>query len=342
LLLILALLLQAKVLLAFPVFPVPKQRTAASGRHFRPTSTAQPTTKPDLPSCNSLCPQLNGTRKPSRDGPLGRFHLRNRIRSLVRRWSTFVLRRRRRRNRRSKRAVPTVFDQSQEDKNGDDATFDFSSGVDEKSAFTDLENMDGIAEQEIVGIAPQRWAVAANTTNLSGVWKPIITPEFRKEYDDYLQKCGEGIIFRRAMLGAVGFLKEVVEQNDGGRELSIMGTTPIGGWKRVLIASGYNNSEHEQVVITTNTTAYEPIYSSFRDPDGDTVSVESWWQDNGRIHKSWLRGKPRVFGGEFESTRYLDGKNDELVCESVFHPPPDYNGDRFQPARMNWRFQRVK
>jgi len=177
----------------------------------------------------------------------------------------------------------------------------------------------------------QRWAVSANSTDLTGVWKPIVTPQFKQEYDEYLQKCGEGVIFRRALLGAIGFYKEVVQQE--GSELSITGTAPIGGWKRVLVASGYQNEDDHE--------PFEPVYSTFRDPDGDTVSVESWWQDNGRIHKSILRGKPRVKGGEFETTRYLeDGDNNVLVCEAVFHPPPNNDNGRFQPARVQWRFQR--
>jgi len=200
----------------------------------------------------------------------------------------------------------------------------------------------------------QRWAVAANTTDLSGIWKPIITPQFRKEYDEYLQKCGEGVVFRRAMLGAIGFSKEVIAQIDGGRSLCITGTTPIGQWRRVLVASGHDNDQ----ASSSSSSSFEPVYTSFQDPDGDTVTVESWWEDCGRRHKSWLRGKPRVLGGEFESTRYLleqppadesssssSSAHDVLVCESVFHPPPpslDNPSYRFAPARVEWRFQRHK
>ena len=188
---------------------------------------------------------------------------------------------------------------------------------------------------------PKRWAVASNETDLSGVWKPIVTPKFREEYDEYLRQCGEGIIFRRTMLGAIGFLKEVIEQKDRGRELSITGTTPIGRWKRTLIASGYDRDVTDKLPSSIESTLFEPVYSTFQDPDGDKVNAESWWEDNGRVHKSWLRGKPRVLGAEFESTRYLLGdNNDVLVCESTFHPPPNYDSNRFQPASLEWRFRR--
>lgn len=181
----------------------------------------------------------------------------------------------------------------------------------------------------------QRWAVAANTTDLSGTWKPIITPTFRQEYDNYLIHCGEGILFRRAMMGAIGFSREVIEQLDGGRELAITGTTPIGSWKRILIASGHSPNEDSRESL------FEPVFSSFQDPDGDRVTVESWWEDEGHKHKSWLRGKPRVLGGVFETTRYLENGSNSLICESIFHPPPGHD-DRFEEARVEWKFERSK
>lgn len=192
----------------------------------------------------------------------------------------------------------------------------------------DLE-LEGNAKESRTTKQPEgpRWAVA--TTDLSGVWKPIVTPAFKKEYDTYLKHCGEGLIFRKALVSAIGFGKEVYDQRNGGRELSITGSSPIGGWERVLVASGSDN----------DTSDYEPAYSVFKDPDGDTVQVEAWWENNGTVHKSWLRNKPLVLGGEFESTRYLlPDDNDILVCEAVFHPPA--NVTKFQKDSVEWRFRR--
>ena len=174
-----------------------------------------------------------------------------------------------------------------------------------------------------------RWAIS--TIDLSGTWKPIITPEFKKQYDTYLEHCGEGIFFRKALLAAIGIAKEVYEQRDHGRELSIKGITPINQWERTLRASGAEQDHPD----------YEPTFTSFRDPDGDTVEVEAWWEENGTVHRSMLRGKPRVKGGVFESRRYLLPEDDNvLVCESTFHPPTDLAGSKFQEDTVEWRFQR--
>lgn len=98
---------------------------------------------------------------------------------------------------------------------------------------------------------------------------------------------------------------------------------------RVLVAMGADE---------TSGGTYEPFYTQFKDPDGDSVQVEAWWEQDGTVHKSWLRNKPRVLGDELESTRYLESAN-VLVCESLFHPPPDSH-PKFQQARIVWRFQR--
>jgi hypothetical protein len=198
----------------------------------------------------------------------------------------------------------------------------YATSISEKDAYTQ-------ADQAVQSPNGARWAVASNTTDLSGSWRPIVTSAFKNEYDEYLQKCGEGFFFRRnLLLSVIGIATEKIDQRDNGRALSIAGETPIGrGWERVLVASGTDCDSDD----------YEPIFATFKDPDGDTVQVEAWWEENGTVHKSWLRNKPRVMGGEFESTRYLESEN-VLVCRAVFHPPP--NNPKFQPASVDWQFQR--
>lgn len=174
-----------------------------------------------------------------------------------------------------------------------------------------------------------RWAIAAPTTDLSGSWKPVVTSSFKQQYDTYLECCGEGLVFRKALVSTIGLAKEIYEQRDQGRELIITGSTPIGSWQRILVSSGAD----------ADTVDFEPLYSTFKDPDGETVQVEAWWENDGTVHKSWLRNKPRVLGGAFESTRYfLPDDEDVLVCESVFHPPP--NNTKFQKGSVEWRFRR--
>ena len=166
-----------------------------------------------------------------------------------------------------------------------------------------------------------RSALPATDVDLSGIWKPIITPQFIRDYDRYLQHCGEGLFFRKALLAAMGLAHEVYQQE--GTQLSITSKSAVTSWQRVLVSSS---------------DASDPVISWFRDPDGDTVHVEAWWQADGTVHTSRLRGKPRVHGGTFVSQRYLESP-DVLICESTFHPAADA-GLRFHPDHVVWRFQR--
>jgi hypothetical protein len=174
-----------------------------------------------------------------------------------------------------------------------------------------------------------RWAIPARTTDLSGTWRPVITPAFKKEYEKYLENLGQSFAFRTLCLNFVGLTRETITQD--GTLLNIRGTTPIGVWDRTLVSSGSNLTNAE----------YEPFNVTFLDPDKDLVDVEAWWEDGGTVHKSWLRGKPRVNGGEFESTRYLENNN-TLICESLFHPPNGTKANSFRPAFVKWRFEREK
>mmetsp|Transcript_12497 Transcript_12497/g.34693 ORF Transcript_12497/g.34693 Transcript_12497/m.34693 type:complete len:338 (-) Transcript_12497:145-1158(-) len=201
----------------------------------------------------------------------------------------------------------------------------------------DDSNQDEGCSQTPVG---PRWAVSS--TDLSGHWKPIITPAFLRDYDVYLQHCGEGILFRKALLTAIKFSKEIYDQRDHGTELSITGTTTIGqgrGWERVLVASGATATNANK----NSDESFEPIYTTFADPDGDMVSVEAWWENDGRNHKSWLRNKPRVQGGEFETTRYLHPDDpDLLICEAAFHPAPDCGNKKLKESAVKWTFARCQ
>lgn len=237
------------------------------------------------------------------------------------------------------RSVQTLLDLSMQPEVGD------GSGSNEQSLDTDTSSLE--FPNDSSPTKGPRWAVAAPTTDLSGTWKPIVSEAFKAEYDDYMLKCGEGVFFRKALLSVLGLTREVIHQRDSGRELSITGVTPIGEWVRVLVASGAeptnsNGINANNSLSNKSNDNYEPIYTQFKDPDGDTVQVEAWWEQNGTVHKSWLRNKPRVMGGEFESTRYLEEStnNNVLVCESVFHPPP--NNLKFQHVTVVWKFQRQK
>ncbi len=176
-------------------------------------------------------------------------------------------------------------------------------------------------------ISTTRQATASPNTDLSGTWSPIVTPSFKSEYDDYLKNCSQSFMFRKVIVNGIEYQRETIRQLDNGQNLQIIAQNPAGNWNRTLIASDENN----------------PMNATIVDPDKDTVNVEAWWEENGTRHKSVLRGKPRLKGGVFETVRYLDEVDEDvLVCESTFLPSElEGSSSSFKYGRVLWRFQRV-
>ena len=172
-----------------------------------------------------------------------------------------------------------------------------------------------------------RQATASPYTDLSGTWAPIVTPSFKLQYDDYLKNCSQSFVFRKVIVNGIEYQKEAIRQLDNGKNLEINAKNPAGNWNRTLVASDVDN----------------PVYTEMIDPDKDTVNVECWWEGNGTKHKSVLRGKPRVNGGIFETVRYLDEEDEDvLICESSFLPSElERSSSSFKFGHVCWRFQRV-
>lgn len=170
-----------------------------------------------------------------------------------------------------------------------------------------------------------RTAVAAPDVDLSGNWSMIISESFKKDYDEYLKKLGQPLIVRSVALGIVGMTTEETIQTNKGRELQIRGKNARGMWERTLYTSQGAAKED-----------YIPLVTDIVTADAETVSSEAWWEDGGRIHKSWLRGGSKYGGGDFESKRYLENDGKVLVCESVFHP----NDKTREKAQVTWKFLR--
>jgi hypothetical protein len=169
-----------------------------------------------------------------------------------------------------------------------------------------------------------RQATSSPTTDLSGTWTPIATPEFKAEYDAYLKNCSQSFLFRKVVVNGIEYQKEEIRQLDNGERLEIIAMNPAGNWNRTLVASSADN----------------PVNTTIVDPDKDTVDVEAWWEEDGTKHRSILRGKKSVNGGEFVTVRYLDEEEkDVLVCESTFLPP-DGPSSAFQYGRVVWKFRR--
>ncbi|KAL3907945.1 MAG: hypothetical protein SGILL_008669, partial [Bacillariaceae sp.] len=190
-----------------------------------------------------------------------------------------------------------------------------------------------------------RWEVAHPDVDISGTWKPIITPEFLKKYDEYLANCGSSYFFRQLCLKFCGTTRETITQQDHGRTVELDGRTPAGNWKRSLISSGASPTSPQ----------FQVAYAEFLDPDKERVQVEAWWENDGSVHHSILRNKQTVGGGEFETLRYLsdhvddgDANNDRvtetkevvLVTESTFHPSSKHlsnpSSSNFKPAHIRW------
>jgi len=171
-----------------------------------------------------------------------------------------------------------------------------------------------------------RWAIASPGVNLSGEWKLIVTDEFKNHYDEYLKQLGQPFIVRSVALTLIGLTAEHTEQKEEGRTLFIRGTNARGVWERTLVTSGADmlNDKFTELHVPVDTA------------DDERVEAEAWWEDNGTVHRSWMRGLKKYGGGSFESKRYLEDDGKVLVCESTFHPDEQ---DR-KKVGITWRFLR--
>lgn len=177
----------------------------------------------------------------------------------------------------------------------------------------------------------ERWAVSSPEVNLTGKWKIIASDDFKKDYDLYLKNLGQPSLVRSIAVSIVDMTTEEVIQLDNGRSVSIKGKNLRGVWDRTLLASGSDigvehgeNDEHTKISLVT--------------ADKEHVEAESWWEKNGTVHRSWLRGVKKYGGGDFESRRYLADGGKKLICESVFHPQAR---DK-ENAVITWVFERVE
>jgi hypothetical protein len=192
-----------------------------------------------------------------------------------------------------------------------------TAGVDMKTTIPTLANA------RIVG---NRWAIASSCTNLSGDWILIVTDDFRTQYDNYLVGLGQPRLVRSVALNIIAQTTEKIIQTDNGRSLQIVGRNIRGTWSRTLVASG-TDLDHDEFI---------PFQISITSADSESVEAESWWEQNGTVHVSWMRGVTKYGGGSFESRRYLEDDAQIYACESVFHPRDTSK----QSNMITWRFRR--
>ncbi|KAL3930943.1 MAG: hypothetical protein SGBAC_011538 [Bacillariaceae sp.] len=211
--------------------------------------------------------------------------------------------------------------------------YDGTNGTNGTSSLRTKGRDDELGDKEAIEVEEEeeeetddRSVTAASHVDLSGTWRPIVTPQFKVEYDQYLQNCSQSFMFRKVVVNGISLQKETIHQLEDGTDLQIIASNPAGNWNRTLVAS----------------SSKDPANVTMQDPDGDTVQVEAWWENDGKVHKSWLRNKPRLLGGAFETARYLSEEDPNiLMCDSIFHPAPDSPPSKgFKYGRVMWQFRR--
>lgn len=175
----------------------------------------------------------------------------------------------------------------------------------------------------------QRWAVSSPDVDLTGKWKMVATDQFKIDYNTYLKNLGQPSLVRSVAVSIVELTTEEISQEDEGRKVTIKGINLRGVWDRTLIASGSDYSSHHDPDEDEHLRV--PLVTA----DQEEVQSEAWWESNGTVHVSWLRGVKKYGGGDFESRRFLENGN--LICESVFHP----NGTDKEKAVIRWVFERI-
>jgi hypothetical protein len=153
-----------------------------------------------------------------------------------------------------------------------------------------------------------------------------VNDEFKKEYDEYLKQLGQPFIVRSVALTIIPLTTEETLQTEHGRALLIRGTNARGVWERTLVSSGADKISSE----------FTPLKVPIVTADDERVQAESWWEDNGTVHRSFMLGLNKYGGGDFESKRYLEKDGKVLVCESIFHPRDKERDD----VKVTWRFLR--
>jgi hypothetical protein len=129
-------------------------------------------------------------------------------------------------------------------------------------------------------------------------------------------------------VGIIGQTSEETQQTDHGKSLLIRGKNLRGVWDRTLVSSGTD----------VGIDVYIPLCIPVMTADSEKVEAESWWEEEGTVHVSWLRGVSKYGGGSFESRRYLEDGGDTLVCDSTFYPDDAMK----EPNSISWRFRQQR
>jgi hypothetical protein len=167
--------------------------------------------------------------------------------------------------------------------------------IDEKEAFPVVEDVSTEDKTSIATAPTQRQATA--TVDFTGNWTLIVDDAFKSQYDSYLRKLGQPLIVRTLALTVIGSTKEEAIQSEGGKQLYIRGMNVRGSWERTLEASETDIGD----VIQEGMHAVEGhVLKPMVTADDEEVEVASWWEDGGRVHRSWVVGGKKYGGGKAE------------------------------------------
>lgn len=204
-----------------------------------------------------------------------------------------------------------------------------------KLSITIQKTVKETVKEEDTAILGDRWAVAASGVDLTGKWELVVTDEFKELYDTYLEGLGQPRIVRSVALSGpvIGQTMEELVQIDQGQSLIIRGKNVRGTWDRTLVSSG----------STKNSPDFEPLITPIKTIDQEQVDSEAWWEEEGTVHVSWMRGVTMYGGGSFYARRYLEEKKHEddetiYVCYSAFV----FNDPEKGKIDLTWRFRRQK
>eukprot|EP00985_Skeletonema_marinoi_P034722 scaffold44645_cov95-Skeletonema_marinoi.AAC.1 len=173
---------------------------------------------------------------------------------------------------------------------------------------------------------------ATASVDFTGNWTLLVDDSFKSEYDSYLRKLGQPMLVRTVAMTVIGSTKEEAIQSEGGKQLFIRGMNVRGSWERTLEASESDAVEEEGSMHAVEGHVLKPMVTA----DEEEVEVASWWEDGGKVHRSWVVGGKKYGGGDFENKRYLSDNGNMLVCESTFHPSEEGR----EKATVTWRFLR--
>eukprot|EP00594_Rhizosolenia_setigera_P007139 CAMPEP_0178953114 /NCGR_PEP_ID=MMETSP0789-20121207/8234_1 /TAXON_ID=3005 /ORGANISM="Rhizosolenia setigera, Strain CCMP 1694" /LENGTH=198 /DNA_ID=CAMNT_0020634327 /DNA_START=264 /DNA_END=860 /DNA_ORIENTATION=+ len=195
-------------------------------------------------------------------------------------------------------------------------------------SLSSLPPTDEIATLTITIPRGLRWSISNSSVDLSGNWVLAVSSEWKDQYDLYLQSLGINSFVRKIALMMIHRTKEETVQTENGLELKIISSNPKGTWERTLISSG-SSLENDK---------FEPLFHQIKNANGDECEAESWWEDQGKVHHSWMRGGP---SGDYQSIRYLEDNGKFYICESYFYERKSGSISSNPTGKIIWRFERA-